>query len=163
MSSYFDGMLRYFELSGRSTRRQYWLFWLIATLLMTIAIYADYILHGALPTRNYVGPFAAFSAIIHIVPGVTVTIRRLHDTGRSGWWYWVQFVPVIGSLLLLFWMVRSPTLLGDAYGPDPRHGSSMFAPRGKGSTIPRQVRMGNGAPPMPAHLEESGGAVQRFI
>lgn len=163
MRSYFDSMLRYFEFSGRSTRRQYWLFWLVAALLCLGAFYADYKLYGIIPTATEHGPFAVFVSIVHVIPGITVTVRRLHDTGRSGWWYFIQFVPVIGSLVLLFWMLRGPEQWDNAFGPDPRDdiGAIWTAPSPR-STIPRQVRMGSASQSRPTHLAP-GEEIQRFI
>lgn len=163
MFSYFDGMLRYFEVSGRSTRRQYWLFWLVATLLCLGALYADYRLYGIRIDAEYPGPFTAFSCIIHLIPGITVTVRRLHDVGRSGWYYFIQLIPVIGSFILLYWMIRGPTQWDNDFGPDPREGAARaWAAPAARSTIPRQIRMGNAAPSRASHLAR-GEDVQRFI
>ncbi len=163
MRSYFDSMLRYFEFSGRSTRRQYWLFWLVTTLLCLAAVFADYQLYGIRPTATNHGPFTVFASIIHVVPGITVTVRRLHDTGRSGWFYFIQLIPVIGSLILLYWMVRGPEQWDNLYGSDPRDEMegqwSAPSPR---STIPRQIRMGNSQHSRPAHLAQRE-EIQRFI
>ncbi len=43
------------------------------------------------------------------LPGVSVMVRRLHDTGRSGWWYWIVLVPLIGGILLLVWFCSRGT------------------------------------------------------
>lgn len=164
MLAYFDGMLRYFEFSGRSTRRQYWLFWLVVVVLTTAAIAADYLLYGIVPTGKYPGPFAAFAGIVHLIPGITVTVRRLHDIGRSGWWYWIQLVPLVGTIVLIFWTLCPPSAWDNPYGPDPRdddRGMPAFAASPR-STIPRQIRMGNATPQRPAHMAVQGD-VQRFI
>jgi len=164
MRSYFDGMLRYFEFSGRSTRRQYWLFWLIATLACLGAAYVDYRLYGALPTLEQLGPFTAFASIVHTIPGITVTVRRLHDGGRSGWWYLIQLVPLVGGIVLLVWMCRGPREWDNPYGPDPRREiAATRMPREQRSTIPRAVRMGNATPPRPVFSPETGAPSQRFI
>lgn len=160
MRSYVDGMLRYFEFSGRSTRRQYWLFWLVATLLCAGGIYADYDLYGIDLTARQLGPFTAFFALIHTLPGIAVTVRRLHDVGRSGWWYHVQYIPLLGSLALLFWMLAPPTPWENEFGPDPRQPDPAPRPAQR-STIPRQIRMGN-APRNPARHAEQG-EIERFI
>lgn len=163
MLSYFDGMLRYFEFSGRSSRRQYWMFWLVASLLCAGALYADFKLYGIRFDTLYPGPFTAFAGIVHAIPAITVTVRRLHDIGRSGWFYFIQLIPIIGSLVLLYWMIVPPKQWDNAYGADPRDGAAddSFS-RTPRSTIPRQVRMGNASPQRPAHLSAQG-EVQRFI
>src|SRR5690554_4762310 len=161
MRSYFDGMLRYFEFSGRSTRRQYWLFWLLSLILSVGAAFTDYYLFGRLLDPRHAGLLAAFAGIIHMIPLVTVTVRRLHDIGRSGWWYFIQLIPILGSLVLLYWMICPSEQWDNAYGPAPGEqpaGSWRPAPR---STIPRQIRMGSNSA-RPAHLFEHS-EIQRFI
>lgn len=164
MRSYVDGMLRYFEFSGRSTRRQYWLFWLIALVLSILALIGDHQLWGYWPTAyDELGPLAAFVGIIHIVPGFTVTVRRLHDLDRSGWWYLIQLVPLLGALLMLYWMVCPPRD-PNRFGPDPRDDYGMRgadAYRAPASTIPRQVRMGSAQPQRVVNDHDQDA--QRFI
>ena len=125
MFGYFDGMIRYFELSGRSSRTQYWMFQLVMLVVTVAALFADYKFGGWTVARQNLGFFALFSCIIHTVPGVTVTVRRLHDSGHSGWWYWISLVPIVGSIWLLVLMFFGPDTNGaNAYGPDPRETGS---------------------------------------
>ncbi len=163
MTAYFDAMLRYFEFSGRSSRAQYWLYWLICTLICLLAVGADYVLLGIYPTAEHPGPLAAFAAIIHIFPGLSVTVRRLHDIGRSGWWYWLQLIPIIGAIIHLVMMCTRGDEWDNDFGsaPDSDRPLAAATPRMVRSTIPRQVRMGNSTP-RPAHTG-GGGDVQRFI
>lgn len=162
MRSYWDGMRRYFELSGRSTRRQYWLFWIMASVLCIGAVFVDDAVLGHPITDRYPGPLTASLAVIHFLPGIAVTVRRLHDVGRSGWWYFIQCVPLIGTLIMLFWMLAPPNEWDNEFGPNPRNLS--FAPGAAPatrSTIPRQVRMGSG--PHPQLKTSPNGDVERFI
>ena len=55
-----------------------------------------------------------------IIPLVTVTVRRLHDTGRSGWWYWVPWVPLTGPVILFFLLVIDSQPGDNRYGPNPK-------------------------------------------
>ena len=150
MRSYFDGMMRYFEFSGRSTRIQYWMFFLVEFVLFGIAITIDYQLGGFdnLAAPNL--PVTMFMGFIHIVPSLTVQVRRLHDIGKSGAWYLLTFVP-FGGLVLLYWACCASEPGSNYYdGPSP----STYEPRNKlqpvaprHSTIPRNVRMGSGRTP----------------
>ncbi len=164
MTAYLDAMLRYFEFSGRSSRTQYWVFWLVALLLSLLGIAADYYLFGIIPSRETAGPLGAFMGIIHVFPGITVTVRRLHDSGRSGWWYFLPLIPLIGSIIHLVMMCRSGDPADNEYGPagDAAHVAGPAPTRMSASTtIPRQIRMGN-SPARPAHVNAAGD-VQRFI
>lgn len=147
MASYFDGLMRYFEFSGRSTRMQYWMFFLVQCLVYIVAIAVDYSLGGINPKRPYM-PATIFVAIFHIIPGLTVQIRRLHDIGKSGAWWLLSFVP-FGGLVLLFWAC-CPSEEGSNYydGPAPSTYEPKYKPQPQPalprySTIPRNVRMGS--------------------
>ena len=108
MLGYFDALLRYFELSGRTSRTQYWIFQIFVVALLVGAVFADFHFSGVLPSREHLGFFPLFAVIVHAVPGVTVTVRRLHDSGRSGWWYWIGLIPLIGGIWLLVLMFLGP-------------------------------------------------------
>ena len=163
MISYFDSMLRYFEFSGRSTRRQYWLFFLFATIAFGVALYADYTVDGTNFAEGEYGPFTLFAGLFHFIPGITVTVRRLHDTGHSGWWYFIPLVPVIGSIAMLVWMMWPPEQGENDFGPDPRGARAQAAwARTPRKTIPRQVRMGSSAARERVRRNDAGD-IQRFI
>lgn len=162
MRSYADGMLRYFEISGRSTRMQYWMFFLVQFLLTVAALAIDYRLGGFAHPKDPQIPVTLFVAFVHAVPGITVSVRRLHDIGRSGFWYLLYFVPFAG-IVLLYWACCASEPGRNAYdGPEP----SSYEPRYQrpvASTIPRMVRMGANST-RPQSLPQSGGpSPQRFI
>ena len=158
MRSYFDGMLRYFEFSGRSTRMQYWMFFLVQPVLFAIALFADYS-WGNLARVSNVDvtslPLTLFVTFVHIIPSITVQVRRLHDIGRSGAWYLLHFVP-FGSLVLLYWACCASKAGSNFEGPEV----TSYRPKAaKASTIPQGVRIGSSRAP-------SGGqppAEGRFI
>jgi len=140
MSSYFDGMLRYFEFWGRSTRMQYWMFFLIQFLLTCAGIAIDFQINGRLGTHWRQMPVTLFMVIIHLIPGIMVQVRRLHDIGKPGGWYLLTFLP-LGSLVLLYWACLASDVPDNRYGT---HEQPSSAPRG--STIPAGVRFGSGRP-----------------
>jgi len=123
MLGYFDALLRYFEFSGRTSRTQYWMFQLFMLALLVGAVFADFQFSGVLPSREHLGFFTLFAIIVHAVPGITVTVRRLHDSGHSGWWYWIGLIPLIGGIWLLVLMFKGPSFEADVYGDDPRLGA----------------------------------------
>jgi len=53
-----------------------------------------------------------------VIPSITVTIRRLHDTGRSGWWYLVTFIPYVGEILLLIFCILRSEEGANEYGDE---------------------------------------------
>lgn len=91
MNAYFDGMRRYFTLSGRSTRSQYWLFSLTVIVLGIIAV----ILDAAVLGSPKPAAFTALVYIAHLIPSLAVTVRRLHDANKSGWLALLLLVPLV--------------------------------------------------------------------
>ena len=73
----------------------------------------------AFPTYTELGPVTAILSLALFLPGFSVTVRRLHDTGRSGWWSLILLVPVIGFFVFLYWMIRPSDPTENAYGPNP--------------------------------------------
>jgi len=57
--------------------------------------------------------------LVLLVPAVSVTIRRIHDVDRTGWWVLIAFVPIIGAILLLIWFCQRGTQGPNKFGPDP--------------------------------------------
>jgi uncharacterized membrane protein YhaH (DUF805 family) len=116
---------RYFDFSGRSSRMEYWMF----TLFGTIVVLAGIVLFVALgyddatEEANFFGWFLGVAGIMwllfSIVPSISVTVRRLHDAGFSGWFYFISAVPYVGSLVLLIMMVLGSTPGDNKYGPEP--------------------------------------------
>lgn len=109
-------LTKYAEFSGRASRSEYWWF-ILAQLLAGILI--GFIL-------GFIGAGQSFVAIVNLLvtlglllPAIGVAIRRLHDTGRSGWWYLLIFIPIIGWILLIYWYVQ-PSMSGpNEYGNEP--------------------------------------------
>ena len=124
-------MLRkYASFSGRARRKEYWMFFLVYALLsgsitavvMGLDWVVDFVTRGrwadsfSLEAGLTLGVFA----LVHLLPSIAVTVRRLHDTGRSGWWILLSFIPIIGALVLLYFMVISGEPQDNAYGPNPK-------------------------------------------
>ncbi|MEO8882172.1 MAG: DUF805 domain-containing protein [Devosia sp.] len=159
MRSYFDALLRYFEFSGRSSRAQYWLFQLCYIALLAGSFYVDYRLNGRFPDRHSPGLFSTFVIFFHLVPQITVTVRRLHDIGKSGWWYLLLFVPLAGLLIVVWTFFGSEDGSND-YGDDPCNGPSRPSPA---PASYRGIRVGN-VPSRPAMRTEGQSiSTQRFI
>ncbi|MFC5381379.1 DUF805 domain-containing protein [Aquipuribacter nitratireducens] len=127
---------QYATFDGRARRSEYWWFtlfyalvyglpYLVGTLLLAGA--TDPVTGQPTSPGALVGAFLAFGAaglvaLGLLVPTLAVSVRRLHDSGRSGWWYCISFVPFVGGLLLLVHMVRESDAGPNRFGPDPRAG-----------------------------------------
>lgn len=105
---------RYAEFSGRSRRSEYWWFVLFNILLNIVVSLIGAVLGDAI--GSILGLLVMLALII---PGIAVTVRRLHDTDRSGWWILIALIPLIGTLVLLFFMVQRGTPGDNRFGTDP--------------------------------------------
>ena len=112
---------QYATFAGRATRPEYWWFYLFSVLAWGVP-YA--LLLASLPgTGESVGGLFWFAllllvvaVLVLLVPGISVTVRRLHDTDKSGWWYWVSVVPCVGGIWLLVLLVMPSTPGQNQYG-----------------------------------------------
>jgi len=96
---YFAVLSKYAVFSGRARRREYWFFTLFNALIVLGLSVVGSVLSGS----SAVGIFGMFSIIYGLgvlIPSLAVTVRRLHDTGRSGWWLLMGLVPVVGAVVL---------------------------------------------------------------
>jgi uncharacterized membrane protein YhaH (DUF805 family) len=123
---------RYAEFSGRSRRKEYWMFWLLNVLIglfvglvFLVGYYADMSQSEMDTWLMPVVWLACLWSLATLVPGIAVTIRRLHDTDRSGWSILYGLIPFIGGLILLYFYVQEGTSGPNAYGADPKAVDSL--------------------------------------
>lgn len=112
MNWYLDVLKNYAVFNGRARRKEYWMFMLFNILIS----FAIGFIEGFLGSPGVIGLIYALAVL---VPSIAVTIRRLHDTGRSGWWVLLGLVPVLGIILLIF-MVLDSQPNDNEYGPNPK-------------------------------------------
>jgi len=109
---------RWNDFGGRSRRREYWMFYLF-NLLISCAFYVILKL-DVQPIVLLLAPLAILYALVTLVPGIAVAIRRLHDTGRSGWWMLIALFPILGGLTLLLFMVMEGEPGENRWGASPK-------------------------------------------
>lgn len=100
---------KYFTISGRASRAEFWWFYLVdvlGTLLLASGIGVVAALFKSEGGMLYLLLLLllAMGMIALAIPTITVSVRRLHDTGRSGWWYMINFLPYIGGIVLLVFL-----------------------------------------------------------
>ena len=109
---------KYADFSGRAPRAEYWWFYLFMIILYCVAMILDGMSGGGFGGTPY-GLFTAILALGLIIPGLAVSVRRLHDTDRSGWWLLISFIPLIGAIVLLVFTVTQGTQGDNRFGSDP--------------------------------------------
>ena len=117
---------RYAEFTGRSRRKEYWMFTLLAIGIYIVASILDRIagMNGMIAGRY--GPITALVALSLLVPSLAVSIRRLHDSDRSGWWLLLGLVPMVGEIIVLVFMVLKGTRGDNRFGADPKAGEVLL-------------------------------------
>jgi uncharacterized membrane protein YhaH (DUF805 family) len=115
MHWYVDGWRNYADFLGRARRMEYWTFVLINSVVFAVIALI------AIATRSWgVWVLAGLFGLALIIPWVSVTVRRLHDTGRSGWYYLIGFIPVVGEIWLLVLLLLDSEPGPNLYGASPK-------------------------------------------
>ncbi len=99
--------------AGRAPRAEMWWFALFTFLVNIVLSIAAAVLDT--PAISIVN---GLFVLVTFLPHISVTVRRLHDVNRSGWWYWIILVPVVGAILLLVWCCSRGTHGANEYGPE---------------------------------------------
>lgn len=118
MNWYLKVLKQYFDFGGRARRKEYWMY----TLFNLLALIAAAIIDSALGLagESGVGPVYGLYALAVLIPGIAVSVRRLHDIDRSGWWLLILLIPLIGAIVLLVWACMGGTQGDNRFGPDPK-------------------------------------------
>lgn len=114
MNYYLNAFRKYAEFKGRSGRKEYWIFILVNIFVMEVVI----------DSRNFneskivMAYLPLVFALAILLPSIAVAVRRLHDVGKSGWWFLINFIPLLGAIYFLFLMSQAGEVGGNKYGPD---------------------------------------------
>lgn len=139
MHYYFDVLKRYWDFDGRTARKEFWMFILISMIITIILAIVDGVIGAQIVLYQWapiagdpaagiepttirpveIGILQNIYALAVFLPSLGVAIRRLHDTGRSGWWWLMNFVCCIGWIVLIVFYVLPGTEGDNKYGPDP--------------------------------------------
>ncbi len=113
------GFANYLNFSARANRSEYWYF----TLFTMLGSAAAFVLDRGLFDLAGGGPVGLVWGLATILPGLGVSVRRLHDIGRSGWMLLLLFIPLVGAIILLIWMCKKGDEAANGYGPPSTFGS----------------------------------------
>lgn len=113
MDWYLGVLKQYVVFTGRSRRQEYWMFVLI-NILIVFAIGVVEKLIGS------DGVLSSLYSLAIFLPTLGVLVRRLHDSGRSGFWLLINLIPVIGFFVMLYFLVQDSQVGANEYGPNPK-------------------------------------------
>lgn len=118
MNWYLEVLRKYAVFGGRARRKEYWMF-ILFNILISFALGVVEGMFG-LVTELGIGVISMVYALLLLIPSLAVGVRRLHDTGRSGWWLLIAFVPIVGAIALLVFAVQDSESGHNEYGPNPK-------------------------------------------
>jgi uncharacterized membrane protein YhaH (DUF805 family) len=119
VSWYLEVLKKYAVFSGRARRAEYWYFVLFNIIVAVVLSLIDTLL-GTFNFMQGVGLLSGLYALAVLIPTLAVTVRRLHDIDRSGWWIFINLIPLIGFIVLLVFAVTDGTPGSNRYGPNPK-------------------------------------------
>lgn len=111
MSWYLAVLKKYAVFGGRARRKEYWMFVLVSTLI-TVVLSA---------LQGDEGVLVGLYSLAVLLPSLAVTVRRLHDTNRSGLWLLIALIPLVGFIVLLVFTVQDSDRIENRYGPSPKY------------------------------------------
>jgi uncharacterized membrane protein YhaH (DUF805 family) len=119
MNWYLEVLKKYAVFTGRARRKEYW-FFVLFNVIIAIALTVVDISAGLYDDVYDVGLLSSLYSLAVLLPSIAVSVRRLHDIDRTGWWMLIAFVPLVGAIVLLVFAVLDSTPGDNRYGPNPK-------------------------------------------
>tara|TARA_R110000751_G_scaffold120241_3_gene220870 strand:+ start:2116 stop:2526 length:411 start_codon:yes stop_codon:yes gene_type:complete len=109
----------YANFNGRARREEYWMFVLFNLIFIIAIAMVSGVLAGLFDAPAFMGLYMIYALGV-LIPSLAVAVRRLHDVGKSGWFYLIGLIPIIGSIWLIVLFVTEGERGTNQYGPDPK-------------------------------------------
>lgn len=122
MNYYSICLSKFADFSGRARRREYWTFALVNCLIAMLLLTLGLTFGEDSPASNIM---VTIFYLIMLVPNLSVSVRRLHDIGKSGWYMFLSLIPLIGGLILLVWSLMDSEPGDNQYGKNPKEGKEQ--------------------------------------
>jgi uncharacterized membrane protein YhaH (DUF805 family) len=124
MQWYIGVLKQYANFSGRSRRKEFWMFTLFSFLISVVLAILDGLL-GTRPSSSYgTGLLGFLYGLAVLLPTLGVTVRRLHDTNRSGFWVLIGLIPIVGWIVLIVFCALPGNTGPNSHGADPKAGGA---------------------------------------
>lgn len=115
---------KYATFSGRARRKEYWMFTLF-NIIISIALALVDDMMGLTIGGGTSGIIGSLYSLAVLIPGIAVSVRRLHDLGKSGWMLLIAFIPLVGAIWLIILFATDGQPGGNEYGANPKDGNTM--------------------------------------
>ena len=120
MNWYLEALKKYAVFSGRARRKEYWYFVLFHLIIIIVLGAIDDATQSFISPGMGIGLLSGIYTLAVLIPGIAVLVRRLHDTGRSGWWILIHFIPLIGAIVLLVFAIQDSKPGKNQHGANPK-------------------------------------------
>ena len=118
MHYYLEVLKKYAVFKGRARRKEYWMFVLFNLIFGFVLGIIEVVLGIAI--ESDISVLSTLYGLAVMIPAIAVSVRRLHDTNHSGWWFLISLVPLIGGVVLFIFMVQDSQPGENQYGPNPK-------------------------------------------
>lgn len=118
MNYYFDVFKKYAVFSGRATRKQFWMFELWNVIVYFVLGMVTGIIAHLTGSHLFI-IINWLYALAVVIPSLAVSVRRLHDTNRTGWWLLIDLVPIVGAIMLIVFCIED-SRPDNKYGPNQK-------------------------------------------
>ena len=112
-----SGLRNSFTLSGRASRSEYW-FWILGGVAFQITMVVGAVILGFMDIPILPG-LMIITPLLLVPASITLVVRRLHDVGMTGWFFFIVIIPVIGALVLIYFFVQEGDMEENMYGSVP--------------------------------------------
>ena len=126
MNEFLNVFKKAFVFSGRSRRKEYWLF-ALGVFIVSVALTIIEMMAG-LEIAPDVGLLSTIFSLIIFIPSLSVTVRRFHDIGRTGWWLLLMLIPILGWIAVFVFTLLDSESGSNKYGSNPKEDAHDFAP-----------------------------------
>ncbi|NNE85137.1 MAG: DUF805 domain-containing protein [Alphaproteobacteria bacterium] len=106
---------KYIVFEGRACRSEFWYWALFVNVVAVVTWNIDLLIFS----EGWVGILTLLFSFAVFLPGLAVSIRRLHDIDKSGWWFLLGFILIIGTIILIIWAIRKGDETTNRFGADP--------------------------------------------
>ena len=120
MNWYLKVFQQYADFKGRARRMEFWMFTLINAIIAFIIAVIERMM-GWNFEESDTGFISSIYSLVVLIPSIAVSVRRLHDVGKSGWMLLLNFIPLIGQIWLLILFITDSLPGSNQYGPNPKN------------------------------------------
>jgi len=123
MNWYLKALKQYATFRGRAQRAEYWYFLLFYIIGVFILVMVDAMI-GTFNENIGIGVLSGLFVLSNIIPSIAVSVRRLHDINKTGWWYLINFIPLVGPIVFFIFTVLD-SKEDNKYGVNPKENKEI--------------------------------------